>query len=265
MLLYDITSVENAFDTIYHLTGVSIQNINQFISQSIITDEFCLDGTNLTGANFIDKFNISSDIHDTLLICALHYTSNNDNSCAIKKYGLRDLKFSLTEDTPLKLFLADNGFNFDIINHTMYYNGRSYNIFYERQVSIVDNPLQGIARKIFYDNGLSCFLYLKDITRYLGNVHKRPEILYNIDQFAPKLNLSYKWMKQCKSYEIKFMTSFNQFEKYTFMDDDRSTLEALLDKALCVAGNMVCGEAFGYLKPLSIVEPEQILQYKELS
>ena len=75
-----------------------------------------------------------------------------------------------------------------------------FDISYHRGSFDLDNPLSSIARKVYYDNALSCFLNIEDITRYLGNVHIRPEILYDIDRMNSKLQLSHKWKQRCTAY-----------------------------------------------------------------
>ena len=48
-------------------------------------------------------------------------------------------------------------------------------------------------------------------------------------------------------YEVKFASPITLFEDYSFKDDDKDLYEALLDKALLVAGDMSSGEVFGYI------------------
>lgn len=109
------------------------------------------------------------------MLCAIHYTSNNDENQSIKEFGLRDLQFALSHNTPLNNFLNDFGIEFNIDNKSMTINGKEYNIEYVDYSA--DNPVTDIARKIYYDNQVSCFFNIEDINDYLGCVHLRPEIL----------------------------------------------------------------------------------------
>ena len=93
---------------------------------------------------------------------------------------------------------------------------------------------------------------------------KSSEILYDIDRIDPKLQLSHKWKQQCIAYEVKFASPITLFEDYSFKDDDKSLCEALIDKALLVAGDMSCGEIFAYMKPQSVISKDQIISVQKL-
>jgi len=106
--------------------------------------------------------------------------------------------------------------------------------------------------------------YIEHITRYLGNVYIRPGILYDIDRMNTKLQLSHKWEQRCTAYEIKFASPITVFEEYSFKDEGKELYEALLDKALLVAGDMSSGEILSYMKPISIIPKDQIIRIKKI-
>jgi len=206
LLHFDITNVDYALQSISNLTKIKADEIVAFISSHIIQTDIYVDGTALTGENFINEFQLSPYRFDAdgIKICALHYTSNNDENLSILQSGLRDLQYSLTADTPLKAFLSEYGIIFDVEHRIMYIGTEQYDISYRNGSFDLKRPVTGIARKVYYDNALTCFLYVEDVSRYLGQVHIRPEILCNLDQLFPKLKLSQNWAKRCNRYEIKF-------------------------------------------------------------
>jgi hypothetical protein len=249
MPIFDITSAENAMQSIVEFTGVPVINILAFLNKHIVHNGNSCNATALTGENFIHENGLDVAALDVscLNICALHYTSNDDHNESLLVNGLGDLQYSLTNKTPLKNYLSEYDIEFDINNCTMTIGNTTYDINYSTEYDEPDSPIAGIARKIFYDNGLSCFLFVEDISRYLGHVHMRPEILYNIEQLCTKLDLSQNWAKRCKSYEVKFASHIDLFEDYSFRDDDRPFTIALLDHALCIAGEVSNGEDYAYL------------------
>lgn len=123
---------------------------------------------------------------------AIHYTSNNDQNASIRSSGLGDLQYSLSNDTPLKHFLTENGISIYPDRKVMYYKGEEYDITYVQ--NDCTSPLTSIARKIYFDNQISCFFRIKDITRYLGRVDKRPEILFNLDEFFKDFHIGYYFL-----------------------------------------------------------------------
>lgn len=140
--------------------------------------------------------------------------------------------------------------------------GKEYDITYTSYSS--HNPITHIARKVYYDNQLSCFFYIKNISRYLGQVHLRPEILHNIDELFPRLKLSQKWCQQSKSYEIKFYAPINDFATYSFCEEGQSVCLSMINEALEVASDMNMAEIFAYLKPSAIIPYKNILYINEI-
>ncbi len=263
MIYFDIANKDNALEFLSQFTGISKENIIEFINDNIIQTDFCTDATKVNVNNLCRTFNIQLEDLDTknVLLCAIHYTSNFDQCQSIKKFGLRDLQFALSHNTPLNNFLNTFGINFNIEKKSMIANGNEYNIEYVNYRA--DNPVTHIARKIYYDNQVSCFFYIEDINDYLGCVHLRPEILYNIDELL-KTDLSRKWYKSCKGYGIKFYAKISDFAEYSFPNEGKTIAENLIDMSLSVISDCACGEIFAYLKPDAIIPYDNILEINEI-
>lgn len=239
MIIFDITNKENSLNFLSEFTSIQREDILSFVKGNIIQTDICTDARNVTSDNFCNTFNINIenlDVNDVML-SAIHYTTNNDENQSIKEFGLRDLQFALSNDTPLNNFLNKYGISFDIEKKTMLANGNEYNIEYVNYCA--DNPVTHIARKVYYDNQVSCFFNIKDISDYLGYVHLRPEILFNIDELL-KTNLSQKWCELCKGYEIKFYGKVSDFTEYSFPNERRSIADNLIDMSLSVIFNCTC-------------------------
>ena len=263
MIYFDITNKDKALEFLSQFTRVAKENIIEFINDNIIQTDICTDVTKVNVNNFCKIFNIQSKGFDTenVLLCAIHYTSNFDQCQSIRNFGLRDLQFTLSHNTPLNNFLNEHDIKFDIEKKSMTANGNNYNIEYVDYSS--DKPITHIARKIYYDNQLSCFFNIRDITDYLGFVHLRPEILYNIDELL-KTDLSHEWHRRCKGYEIKFFGKINEFTEYSFQNERLSNADNMIEMALSVISDCACGEVFAYLKPDTVIPFENIIEIKEL-
>ncbi len=263
MIIFDITNKDNSMNFLSNFTSIQREDILSFVKGNIIQTNICTDAKNVTADNFCNTFNIDIedlDVNDVML-CAIHYTTNNDENHSIKEFGLRDLQFALSNNTPLNNFLNEYGISFDIEKKTMLANGNEYNIEFVNYCA--DNPVTHIARKVYYDNQVSCFFYIEDINDYLGCVHLRPEILYNIDELL-KTDLSRKWYKSCKGYGIKFYAKISDFTEYSFPNERKTIAENLIDMSLSVISDCACGEIFAYLKPDTIISFDNILEINEI-
>lgn len=264
MIYFDISTKTSALKFLSDFSKVHENSILNFAKENIVQTGVCTDSTEVNAMNFCDEFGLHKSDLDTenVLLCAIHYTSNDDENKSIKDFGLRDLQYTLSHNTPLRNFLKEFNVEFDIENRCMCVNGKKYNIEYKNYE--LSDPVTHIARKIYYDNQLSCFFNIENIEDYLGNVHLRPEFLYNIDELLKSTNLSQEWYKRTKSYEIKFYGKITDFTSYSFPNDKKTIAENIIDMALSVIAECACGDIFAYLKPDTVIPFENILQINEI-
>lgn len=264
MIQFDISTRTSALKFLSEFSKVHKANILNFVDKNIVQLDICTDYAKINARNFCKEFNLKkSDLStENILLCAIHYTSNYDENKSIKNFGLRDLQYTLSHNTPLRNFLKEFNIEFDIMNKFMYADGKKYNIEYTRYEQ--SDPVTHIARKIYHDNQLSCFFSIDDIEKYLGCVHLRPEILYNIDELLTDANLSQEWYKRCKSYKIKFCAKTTDFAPYSFKNENISIAENMIDMALEVISEYGAGEIFAYLKPDTVIPFDNILQINEI-
>ena len=270
-MYFDISSKDTAMQFLAEFTKLSKIEIEHFLERNTIIYSICVDTTNVTAENLIQENGLNLSTLDTTSIKALaiHYTSNNDKNVSIRKIGLGDLQYALSNDTPLRRFLDENGILIYPDRKLMCYKGKEYDIAYTQYDSM--SPLSGIARKIYSDNQISCFFRIKDITHYLGRVDRRPEILANLDDFLKDLNLSRKWVQQSQGYEIRYVAPLSEFELYTFYDksecayyDNSKIALSLINLALSVVSEFDKDEVFAYMKPTTVITPAQIVSIKSL-
>lgn len=252
--------------TISQFTGISESKIVSFVEEHTHISEYgSIDTMDVSADKLLFENDTSFDSLDvkTLALKVMHYTSNNDNCDAIRKLGLGDLQFVLTEDTPLKRFLDSKNIAIYPDTCTLVYKDKQYDITYKTEG--FDKPVtHKIAHKIYYDNQLNGFFRNSNIERYGARVDKRPEFLYNIDDCF-KLNLSYEWEKECKPYMVTYLAPVSDFALFTFYDTDRCkdfdeqiVAERLIQKALGVVSLADYDEIFAYMKQKIIVKPNQI-------
>jgi len=149
----------------------------------------------------------------------------------------------------------------------LYYKGQCINVSYGKYPMDTGSKRYkawSVGRKFYYDFTICGFLSISDSDVYEGNVHKRPEILADID-FLLGTKLQHKWILNHKPYEIVFVIP----EVHTVYNgcDDESDYEKVMSY-LIMAYECIC------LGPHTIeilcknnikVHPSQILECNEFS
>jgi hypothetical protein len=261
MFHYDIRTADSAIDTLARFTAgkcCSADDIWAFYDAHGKSYEIF--------AEFISEYKPLLDVPiSEIVVFATHFTSNNDACNSIKEHGLRDLQFALANETPLKKFLSTHGIEFDIKQCTISANGAVHNITFNCYEH--ENLITHISRKIYYDNKMSYFLHICDVNEYGGDVHKRPEILNNIDEFLGS-KLAEEWEKISTQYEIDFTVPLLRIRGLKICDDDDITINSLLELALNVAKEAIENDCiftqgiFGYLDSDIAVTKDNIISIK---
>ncbi len=198
---YDIRSSENACKTLVGLSGVDISTWEKYVGREKeyrYTDDLVEDVIKTYGRfpkNYLD--------FDFIYF---HVTTSANDCAAIKRYGILDLKQAyLCEESEIRIFLDQHGVFLNLDNGLLTCNGRTYDItFYSGKC-----PRTGtqeylcwlIGRKFYYDYTTCGFLSVEKRSPYGGQVHRRPEILWDIDNLL-RLDLSGKWVQSHFPYEI---------------------------------------------------------------
>ena len=214
---------------------------------------------------------------ENLEIVAFQVTSNSNDCADIKKYGLRNLQWILSNDTELNRFLDENHIRFDIEKKLMHIDDISYDVDFEkyRNLDVISKrgeQLYRIGHKLYYDFQINAFLFCKDIYDY-STIHETPEFFYTLSSLNEVTKgIDKKWKKICKSYVVKFTSKLKDFAYFTFYENEREYMDdkqnnwsalrrLLISKAVESAFGDSASQIFAYMKPDTVIAPENIIEY----
>lgn len=198
--LYDIRDSNSALHTLEELTGVerSIWKNGPQHQAEFEYDEKLVE-------SIIESHGHFPDDYETWTFVFSHITTSAEDCESIRKEGILDLKRAYScPDSELRRFLTEKGVLISLSEHALSYQKKLYDISYGRCPPASSGKAYArwsIGRKFFYDFTVCGFLSVKDYNAYLGYVHRRPEILSNIDDLLG-LNLSREWELNHSPYEI---------------------------------------------------------------
>ena len=222
--------------------------------------------------SIIDKIDI-----ENLEIVAFQVTSSSNECAEIKKHGLHNLQWVLSNDTTLNRFLKNNNITFDIESKLMYINDIAYDVDYEKYndldvISKRKEQLHKIGHKIYYDFQINAFLFCKDIYDY-STIHEAPEFLYTLSLLNKATKeIDLKWKNICKPYVVKFKSKLKDFAYFTFYGSEREYIKdrqdnwsdlrrLLILRAVESAFSDSASQIFAYMKPNTVIKPENIIEY----
>lgn len=206
-ILYDLTNVEAALESLSSLINVSIFKLKLLIYKNSDNKEKLYE-------IIIKKFNIKlQDISiKNLYLKVLHITTSDDECKSIKELGLLNLQEAIREDTTLSRYLKRKEIQIDLEDKVIIYKGVSY-----RKIKDFDKEINLCFIKIFsdYHYPINAFIYGDNPANYGGNVKDRPEIIGNLaDAFDKRIEEEWKTNNTC--YMIKFKASIYDFTYDTF-------------------------------------------------
>jgi len=234
--IFDIRTSENAMKTLCNLTGVPKNIWERFVGTE---NEY----------QYIDDLveyvvNTYGDMprdYRTWQFVYIHITTSANCCASFKKYGILDLQESyLCEESELRTFLEENNIHIDLDKQLLVHNGQVYDITYGRcpRQGTLEYRCWAVGRKFYYDFTTCGFLSVWERSPYDGMVHRRPEILMDIDKLL-NTKLSQDWALTHKAYEIIAQVSG---EKIVFDGfEERSEKEKVL-RYLSTAYNTAFGE-----------------------
>lgn len=214
---------------------------------------------------------------ENLDIVAFQVTSNNNECKEIKKNGLHNLQWILSNDTSLNTFLQQKDIHFDVEKRIMYIGDYSYDVDYDKYresncFSVKKEGIKNIGHKLYYDYQINAFLFCEDINQY-STIHKAPEFLFTLSSFNEKtVGVDDQWEKSTKPYVLKFKSKLKDFAYFTFYDCEDEYISdsqnkwielrrKLFSKAIASTFNESASEIFAYMKPETVISPKDILEY----
>lgn len=268
-MYYDITNPDASYDWLYKALQIKRDELMEIY---IIECHNDFDIFYEKYRSIIDQIDL-----ENLEIVAFQVTSSSDDCSDIKKYGLRNLQWVLSNDTSLNRFLKKNNISFDIERKLMHIDNISYDVDFEkyRDLDVISKrrePLYSIGHKLYFDFQINAFLFCKDIYDY-STIHETPEFLYTLSSLNESTReIDIKWKEICEPYVVKFKSRLKNFAYYTFYGNEReykedkqhncSELRRLLisravESAFCDSASQI----FAYMKSDTAIEPKNIIEY----
>lgn len=198
-MIYDIRTTEYAQQTLTNLTGVPISIWVKYLGR-----EREYKYTNDLVADVINSYGYLPRSYLDFEFVYFHVTTSANGCASFQKHGILNLRQSYScHDSELRSFLEERNININLDERTLIYHEQEYDITFgdcPRQDSR-DYMCWAIGRKFYFDFTTCGFLSVWERSSYGGEVHRRPEILMNIDDLLG-LNLSQEWISTHDSYEI---------------------------------------------------------------
>ncbi len=261
--VFDIRTSESALSTLVSLTQVMPPIWEQYILRH---KEYRYDDDLVE--DVIRNHGVFPDSYENWMFIYFHVTTSANGCASFRKHGILDLNNSYRcADSELRIFLDEKGIEVDIDNCVLKYRGRSFDISYGPHPYGFDEEAKdrwAIGRKFYYDYTTCGFLSVWEASPYGGYVHRRPEILSDIDKLL-SLSLSQEWCVTHEPYEVVALVKGTDIVYDS--DDDQSSKEKVLHY-LTKAYTTAFGsphEEIVLLKNHIQVPPRNIVDIKPLS
>lgn len=199
-MIYDIRTTGAAAKTLCNLTGVPLRVWEEYAGHE---NEYRYAEDMIESV--VDTHGKCPNDYRDFYFIYFHVTTSANKCASFRKHGILDLQQSYNCcDSELRMFLEDHDIHINLDRRILSYHGRDFDITYGRCPSRDDSKAYyrwSIGRKFYYDFTTCGFLSVWDESPYGGQVHRRPEILFDIDNLL-KLDLSRKWELTHRPYEI---------------------------------------------------------------
>lgn len=236
-MIYDIRDSDKAARTLERITGVS----SDVWSAERIKDTCRIDYTDVDKdiGRIIKRNNGYIPRVNDLEMVITHVTTSGNGCSSILKNGIIDLRKAYQKsDSELRIFLESKGIDIQLESNCLKYNGKNYDISFKARPRYSESEEYAawlVGRKFYYDFTVCGFFSINDKRPYGGNVHRRPEILWELDNLL-KTDLQQKWMQSHQAYEIVFKVPFRDII-YSGWDSDteEKVMSYLTDAYMCVS------------------------------
>lgn len=223
--IYDIRTTEAATYTLCNLTGVPVEVWEKYIG---CEREYRY--TENLVEHVIDTYGMWPSNYKEFDFIYFHVTTSANECTSFWKYGILDLQQAyICHDSELRLFLEEHDIYINLDKCILTYHGNDFDISYGRYPTRKNSKeyhCWAIGRKFYFDYTTCGFLSVWENSPYGGYVHRRPEILYDIDNLL-ELDLSGEWESTHRPYEIIAKVSGNKIVYDG--NDDYSDREKVLD------------------------------------
>lgn len=266
-IYFDVTSSDNAYGFLLNSLGMQP---DELIMEYLVECGKNIDLFIERNGHRLDELNLQD-----VRFVAFHVTGSLDNCKELKENGIRNLQYVLSHNTMLSKLLNRCGITFDIENRTMCVNGRPFDIDYDhykgrRLLSPIEEQLDSIAHRIYYDYCVDGFWANDNIEGYGTDIHERPEFILTLIKMSSKAKqLDAFWRRESKPYKVFFYAIVDQIHKFTFgldknydpyTEDEQKTIKNwMLSMALGQAFDPG-GEHFIYIRDCEYIPSKQIIR-----
>ena len=207
-MYFDIRSVDAAIKTLERLTGVE-RKIWEFerIKNSARKDFSSMDKDI---KKVIEKNNGKLPKLSNIEFVIVHITTSKNKCSTILEKGIVDLRKAYENtDGELRAFLEQKGVEIFINEKKLKYREKTYEIYGDdcpNDSESEEYKAWSIGHRFYYDFTVCGFLSINKKDVYGGNIHLRPEILYDIDMLL-RTDFSNEWRDTHMAYEVVFKVS----------------------------------------------------------
>lgn len=215
---YDLRTCDSAY---YFILNFMDMTPDEYLTELIIECENSFERFWERNINRISDVDISD-----LRIMAFHVVGALDDCKDIRENGLMNLQEVLKRDTVISRTLSNYGIIFDIENRILHCNGKKYDIDYEKYrgrhfLSGLDEKLDRIAHRVYYDYCVNGFLLNDDVLNYGTSIHERPEFFMTFVELSSKAEeLDEYWRNNSKSFVVNFYATVEQVHRFNFELDE---------------------------------------------
>ena len=199
MIIFNILSKKDAQNTLERLTGITWSEWKG-IRDSYDRDQWIYEDDYIE--DVLKNKNVTLPSFYELEFVFSHVTTSANGCIGIRKHGLITHACQNNE-TELCAFLHESGVTIDLSRCELHYFDKVFDVCYDRrppEYMETEYAAWLVGRKLYYDYGICGFLSYGN-TAYGGYVHRRPELLMNIDRLL-KTDLADKWEDTHQPYEV---------------------------------------------------------------
>ena len=179
-LIYDIRTTKTAINTLCNLTDIPFQ-----VWKGYVGHERQYQYIENMVEHIVDTYGKCPNDYKDFDFIYFHVTTSANECISFWKHGILDLQQSYNcYDSELRLFLEEHGIYINLDNRILTYRGCDFDISYGRcptRGNLKEYYCWLIGRKFYFDYTTCGFLSVYDGNPYGGQVHRRPEILFDID------------------------------------------------------------------------------------
>lgn len=266
LLLCDIRDEEKSITTLERLTGIESIVWSMEITKNTSRIDYTYCDKDIK--RVIKEYDGCVPSIDDLELVVIHVTTSGNGCVSILEDGIIDLKDAYQkQDSELRLFLDSKGIDILLDSCCLKYKGKSYDISFGDCPS--DNNLEkyaawSVGRKFYYDFSVCGFFSINYRDSYGGDVHKRPEILLDLDRLLGT-KLQEEWLQSHQAFEIVFSVPIRDVvcDGWNYDTEEDVVMSFLMKAYMCASSGpdtkeVICKKGI-HIYPKQILECDRFI------